>query len=125
MKKQKIVQIRGFNCLIDESIVPYIQWLNKNGFHTIGCCSGDPYDHDCDPNSPGIEFFTEIISTEHLILLIKTALETKLDFNYHSVKFPYVENNIKCENVFSIGWKTPDNIYNFMCKLEQNSKTKM
>jgi len=40
----KVKYKRSFEC--DNSIAWGIKWLNKNGFYTLGCCSGLSRDHD-------------------------------------------------------------------------------
>jgi hypothetical protein len=52
--KRKIKIKRRFFC--DKSIAKGIKFLNKNGFYTIGCCSGLAIDHDNERDLMYIEF---------------------------------------------------------------------
>jgi len=124
MKSQKKVFIRGFNCLIDESIAPHIQWLNEHGFHTIGCCSGNIIDHNRNPDYPEIQFFTELISNDKIMLIIKTAIEIKLNFSYDFNESPILtENQIESKNQLHINWKYPAELDLFIHVLKHNLKT--
>ncbi|QYW08128.1 hypothetical protein 15570_00031 [Lokiarchaeota virus WyrdV1] len=53
-QKTKINFKRSFTC--DKSIAKGIKFLNKNGFYTVGCCSGLKIDHDNERNKMYIEF---------------------------------------------------------------------
>jgi len=50
----KISVNKRFYC--DKSIVKGIKWLNRNGYYTIGCCSGLEKDHDNERDLMYIEF---------------------------------------------------------------------
>ena len=52
--KSKIKIKRKFAC--DKSISKGIKFLNKNGFYTVGCCSGLEIDHDNERDLMYIEF---------------------------------------------------------------------
>lgn len=53
-QKIKIKTHRNFKC--DKSIAKGIEWLNKKGYYTIGCCSGLEIDHDNERDKLYIEF---------------------------------------------------------------------
>lgn len=55
MRRQAKIKLnRKFTC--DKSISKGIKFLNKNGFYTIGCCSGLEIDHDNERDLMYIEF---------------------------------------------------------------------
>lgn len=131
-KKQKILLIRGFECLIDESIASYIQWLNENGFHTSGCCSGDPIDHHIkklDP--PCLLFPTKLLTKDKRELIINTISEInnwdpelKMKYDISDTNFGFRENNVEYKNFLSLSCKYPAGLHLFFHVLEQKIKIK-
>lgn len=53
-QKTKINFKKRFSC--DKSIAKGIKFLNRNGFYTIGCCSGLEIDHDNERDKMYVEF---------------------------------------------------------------------
>ena len=129
-KRQKKLLIRGFECLIDESIASYIQWLNENEFHTIGCCSGDPIDHhikELDP--PYLLFPTKLLTKDKKDLIINTISEINnrdpeinLKYDISDAKFGFCENNVEYKNLLSLSCKYPAGLHLFFHVLKQNLK---
>lgn len=119
-KRQEIVLIRREKYLIDKSIVPHIKWLNKHKFHTIGCCSGNIKDHDYISTFPTIQFFPEIISMRKILLIIKSAIQSGIEFSYLTLKFPIIENGKQNKKGLNVFWKNPNQLNKFM-KILKNS----
>ena len=53
-RETKVKTHRAFKC--DKSIAKGIEWLNKNDYYTLGCCSGLEKDHDNERDLMYIEF---------------------------------------------------------------------
>jgi len=120
MNRQRDINIRGDNCLIDESIAPYIEWLNKHGYHTIRCSSGNQIDHDYVCDAPEIQFLDDIISPEKTLLLSETLIETHPyliellhESNLSLTYFKGIIGNEK-HKLLSLKWKIPTELESFM-----------